>query len=287
VWLTNTVAQGLDVRAGGTVTTETVLSASASCAGLCGAVTIAGTGRARVIVTQLLAAYSVALSTEAGAIIAVNAGVDVALDISLTSVSGPVTLSNFLQLHSNNTLVRTGGSVTASAVFANVLDIRVTDVAKVAVTVAFVGLPPPDPADTTDIPFNPKFVEGQNYSFPGLYISSDRGDVSVLSLSGDPRAASNSATGSLERGVEARRGEGADDSRLVRRLPRVAILPRMRHGVLVEGARVGVGREVEGGQVELRVHRAALGHGKEADVRVVARHRRARVKDACHIFVHV
>lgn len=90
----------------------------------------------------------------------------------------------------------------AAAVFSNVLDIVVSGSSKVSVTEAFLGLASPyvDPTDDCaagDIPFNPAFVFGQNYSYPLLRVITDRGDVAITGVGGDPRSETNSLRDSL------------------------------------------------------------------------------------------
>lgn len=101
-----------------------------------------------------------------------------------------------LQLHGNNTIARTSGKITATALFGNRIDLATTGSGGITVTEAFLGMSPPT-NQANDIPFTPPFAAGQNYSYPALILTSDRGDITITGVGGDPRAESFSKTDSV------------------------------------------------------------------------------------------
>lgn len=96
MFLRQTVAQGARFSTGGNIVSTTLLSASTACAGICGDVGVRMTGSGKFIASQLVAAYSLDISSDSGDIIFSNVGIDFATDMKMTSNSGGITMSNFV-----------------------------------------------------------------------------------------------------------------------------------------------------------------------------------------------
>ena len=82
------------------------------------------------------------------------------------------------QIYGNNTFVSSGGPISASVVFGNCMYFDARGDAKLSILEVFLGSINPGTL------FRPKVLT--NYSDPVLWAHSERGDISVLGLSGSP-----------------------------------------------------------------------------------------------------
>jgi hypothetical protein len=162
----------------------------------CGAVEGRATGASTMGVSNLLVARSAAFSSERGLLVCANAAALIGTSLDFSSQRGNVYLSNLLQAAGNETTVSTSGAVSVSATFINRLVVNSRDSGKVGVVALFVGINSSSQlvfeigGQKVDVPllslFNPRPA---NYSLPLVAVSTDFGDISALSVGGNPQAA--------------------------------------------------------------------------------------------------
>jgi hypothetical protein len=161
----------------------------------CGVVEGHAFGRGTLGVSNLLLARSAAFTTELGKIVCANAAALVGTSLDFLSQRGNVYLTNLLQGAGNETRVSTRGSVAASATFVNRLVVSTADAGAVSLVALFVGINSSSQLSfdlgsvKVELPllalFNPQPAD---YSAPLVAASTDFGDISALSLGGNPQA---------------------------------------------------------------------------------------------------
>ena len=162
---------------------------------VCGVVEGRATGKGLMGVSNLLAAREAHFFSDSGMIVAANVAALIGAVTEFASGSGNVYLSNFIQGAGNTTTVATAGNVACSAVFVNRLYVTTFDSGNVGMTVVFVGINSSQQLkfdlgkDTLDLPLLSLFYPPvSNYSLPLLAVNTNFGDISVISVGGNPAA---------------------------------------------------------------------------------------------------
>jgi hypothetical protein len=165
----------------------------------CGLVEGSTGGGGLIAFSQLLMGYGVKATTASGIVAMVNVAALVGANIDITSNSGAVFLNNLLQGAGNETRVTTRGKVSASATFVNRLSVNALDASAVSFAALFAGInfnsnlsfafvadQPP-----IDLPLRGLFVPSlSDYAEPEVAVTSNWGDISVLSIGGNPASPS-------------------------------------------------------------------------------------------------
>ena len=182
----------------GNVRLNSVASACVSAPAACGIVEASAGGSGTVVFTQLLMGYGVKAATDSGTLAMINVAALVGDLVSLDSVAGAVYLTNLLQGAGNETRVTTRGKVSVSATFVNKLTINALESSAVSLAVVFAGINLESTLtfafNANDDPlvlplrdlFTPKLAVGTNYSLPEVAVTSNWGDITALSVGGNP-----------------------------------------------------------------------------------------------------
>jgi len=162
---------------------------------ICGEIYGSAGGRSVLGVSNLLAARQVSFFTDAGPMVLVNAAALVGGDVMISSATGPVYLTNFLQGAGNQTLVSTRGKVSSSATFVNRLLVTTQGGGSVSLTEVFAGINSSTPLNfdlggaLLSLSVSELFTPNPGYySLPLVSVSTDFGDVSVLGIGGNPQS---------------------------------------------------------------------------------------------------
>lgn len=175
VTVNDLVATSPSITTAGDISVQGVISWSTGLGtvGVHGDVNITAKGDGVITMTGAAGARSLFLATERGHIIADTVGAGIMRDVWVQSEEGSIWLTSWLQLYGNHTYVRTPGYFTASALYANVLDVEAH--AGAAITEVFMGL------QATHNSLLPDMLPG-NYTQPALRVSSKLSGIKLLGL---------------------------------------------------------------------------------------------------------
>jgi hypothetical protein len=189
VSLKNGVIAGARIATSGTIRSSNIISSSLACfdfasntPAVCGDIVYSASGTGRISVSQLLGAYNMNISTQHGVIVGANSGVVMGGDLRITSEDAKIYLNNFLQASGNETWISTNNDITSSALIANKVYMNPGTSGKLSIVENFYGAANPG----TLI----KPIITGNYTLPGLQAITDRGDISILGIGGNPTSES-------------------------------------------------------------------------------------------------
>jgi len=197
VTLKTVTAPGIAVSTGGNIRSSTVASSLIHYCGaaVCGDITYTATGTGRIAVSQFFGGYNIKLATDSGVIVGANSGLLVGLRLDVSSQSGAIYLTNFLQAAGNETTISThGADISISALVANRAIVSTDGAGKVSVVEGFLGATTPaSDSSSLIIPYL-----STNYSLPLLHITTERGDIGVLGVGNSPTSGAFSKVASLD-----------------------------------------------------------------------------------------
>ena len=210
--LSNVFASGVYGRSGGNVRFASVASVCIpggyrDGVSLCGGVEGLSLGTGTMGVSNLLAGRYASFSAEYGKVVVANVAALLGTTLDVRSGWGNVYLSNLLQGAGNETRVSTRGNVAVSATFVNSLSIATRDSGSVSLVALFAGIDSTarlafelSPSVKLDLElaelFNPHL--NGSYVLPKVAVSTDFGDVSGLSMGGNPQSSSFADVFSLD-----------------------------------------------------------------------------------------
>lgn len=184
VFLNGVFAPGITATSGGSVRCSLAVSTAiqkclvAGSPTVCGRITLGATGTGTIGVSRIFSGYDVNITSEHGMIALDSATVAIGKTLRVYSDTGRIYMSNFLQGTGNETYVSSEGDISASVVFANRFMVQGRGPAKVSLTEIFLG------SSNAGTLFSPAIKS--NYSDPILWAHTERGDISVLGMSGSP-----------------------------------------------------------------------------------------------------
>ena len=183
VTLSLVLGRGIQVRSGGDIFVESVLSAilvphfgADPSIFIDGDVSLLAEGSGRVLASALLMGENIFLHSDKGKILCQNSVSYIMFDTSIISNKGEVILNSWLPLSGNLTYIRTASSITGSFMFANYVD-AVSTSGSISFLELFLGL------DTPAEEFFPDNVEPFNNTLPGIEATANKGSVSLVGLS--------------------------------------------------------------------------------------------------------
>ena len=165
---------------------------------VCGSIEGHAGGYGILGISNLLAARNASFSSDKGLLVCANVAALVGTTLNLTSGTGKVYLSNLLQGAGEETTVTSGGAVSVAASFVNRLNIFTRGAAGVSFVALFLGIdsssilsfelsPTVKLSEPLSKLFNPHL---DAYALPKVTVSTDFGDVSALSIGGNPQSSS-------------------------------------------------------------------------------------------------
>ena len=145
---------------------------------VCGDIRLSTGGQGLISMSQGLGGNNIYVSTEHGSIVGANTAVVAGHDVRISSVTGDVVMSTFVQAGGNETFISTGGKVSITAGFFNRLFVDVTGLSGVSAIELFMGVGSPGllvlPNATGQVP----------YADPLLHVRADVGDVTIDGVGG-------------------------------------------------------------------------------------------------------